>query len=105
VSKYLRQIIFKTDFDGDTVTVTMNPMATVDALAFRAGESETGLAQALQPLMAKYLVSVEGLRAADGVDVSKDEFLSSLYFLPLLVQAGLELMNASRVQNPTPPAS
>ena len=105
MSKYLRQIIHKSEFDGDSVTVVMNPMNTLDALSIQGFSSESGVASLFQPLMAKYLVSVSGLHAADGSEVSKDEFLTALYFLPLLAAAGMDLLNGSRIQNPTPPAS
>lgn len=105
MSKYLRQIIHKSEFDGDSVTVVMNPMNTVDALSLQGVDGETSAATLFQPLMTKYLVSVSGLHAADGSEVSKDEFLTALYFLPILAAAGMDLLNGSRIQNPTPPAS
>lgn len=104
MSKYLRQIVYKGEFDGDAVTLTMNHMETADVLTLRDLSADT-VASTFQPLIAKYLVSVEGLTAADGTPVTKEEFCAALYFLPVLVDAGMALINGSRVANPTPPAS
>jgi hypothetical protein len=104
VSHYLRNVIYRGQFDGDTVEVVLLPLRFKDALRFRGLEGDAVTALLLE-LLPVYVQEVRGLVAADGTVIGKDELLGSSYFAPLLVLIGLELVQHATPSNPPPPAS
>jgi hypothetical protein len=99
VGNFLRSIVYKGTFDGDEVEITLRPLQFKDALRFRGLEAES-IAQTLMEVLPEYITEVKGLRAADGSAVTREELLSSSYFTPVLVNAGLELVQNASVKNP-----
>lgn len=105
MSNYLRQVVFKTQFDGDEVTLVMNPLPMADALRLRSTpQTQEAVVTAFADILGRQLVSVAGLRAADGTDIPKEELLRDAYFTSLVTDAGSELFRHAMPQNPKQPA-
>ena len=104
MSGYVRQVTYKETFDGDAVEVVMRPLTQQDAMGLRGGDAE-GMADKLRALVGNYVVELRGLRAADGTEVTKEELATNAYFLPLALNAAMELVKKASVQNPGMPAS
>lgn len=104
MSGYLRNIVHKQEFDGDEVVLTMTPVTLGETLSMQGKVTETEVAEALVPMVERHLVTLSGLKAADGTDVSKEEFLRSAYFTRLVVAAGVELLTNANPRNPKSPA-
>ena len=104
MSAYLRNIKYKGSFDGDAVEIVMTPISLAETLDMQSKTSEREVAESLGPMVQKHLVSITGLKAADGTDVSTEDFFGSAYFTRLLVAAGMELLTNAAPKNPEPPA-
>lgn len=108
MSQYVRNIIVKREFQDDKVTVTFRPVEFVDALKFKniaADElSEDDVPGIFNKLKA-YVISLSGLRADDGSDVTVDEFFSLLYFNELLLDVLTEWVSRGSPKNPRLPGA
>lgn len=99
MSRYIRQVVYKGEFDGDQVEVVMRPLQFKDALAFQ-GRPPEEIGRTIAGLLRDYVVEVRGLFAADNTPVTKEEFLDSAYFTQVLISASLELVQRATVPNP-----
>jgi hypothetical protein len=104
VSGYLRNIIYKGSFDGDSVEITMKPVTLGETLDMQGKTTERDIAESLVPLVREHTVSITGLKAADGMDVSIAEVFGSAYFTSLVLAAGMELLKNAAPKNPAQPA-
>lgn len=104
MSRYVRNIIFKDEFDGDKVKLTMTPLTLDEIFKLRAGGAEAAATAAVDAVRA-HLVKIEGLSAADGTPIENEEVLRDAYFSGLVAAAGMELMRNASPQNPPTPAS
>lgn len=111
MSKFVRNIVVKTNFDGDAVTLTLSPLTLGEVMiAGKAAREmqanpdslDSGkLLETMLPMITRHLVKLEGLVAADNSAVTTDEFLGSSYFTRVIVEAGKELLASAYPQNPS----
>ena len=100
MSGYLRNVIYTGQFDGDTVTVVMRPLELGDALKLRQLPADSDQVSVLAELLSRYVLSVSGLRANDGTEVTKEEMLAGSYFAQLMANAAMELLNSASPKSP-----
>jgi hypothetical protein len=100
VSGYLRNVIYKGSFDGDEVEVVMRPLELGDALRLRKLPEDADQAEVLADLLKRYAVSVKGIRAADGSDVTLEEMLGGSYFASVIASAAMELVTRASPKSP-----
>lgn len=115
MSTFLRSKLFETTFDGDTVKVHLKPIVQADALKIFAHRDDDRSAQNIKllPVFSEMLPRyvdgpIEGLRAADGSNVTVDELTTHMYFSSLVMELGYGLAAAGRIPDPkasgSPPA-
>lgn len=104
MSKYVRNIRFETEFDGDQVVIVMKPLKFADLVLLSASISggETELVNEFIKLLPKYIVSIEGLTDDEGQPVTATE-LGDSYFAALTAQAAVKCITASSPPNPHKP--
>lgn len=112
MSGFLRNIVLTREFDGDEVKMVLTPLTLEEVLVTNALSREPGqdprtadIAKMLAPIIEKHLISIEGLRAADGSLVTKEEMLGNAYFTKLVVEGGMELLKHAYPRNPATSAS
>lgn len=112
MSGFLRNIVLAKTFDGDEVSMVLTPLTLEEVLMTSAlskgpdqNPSTSDVAKVVTPIVQKHLVSVTGLRAADGTEVTIQELLANAYFTRLVVDAGMELLSHAYPRNPNTSAS
>jgi hypothetical protein len=102
---YLRNIPFEAEFDGGKVVATLKPLSFDDFLQVGGisdglSDEDKGLelARMFMPKMKEYILKLEGVKDADGVDVPIDEIVTVSYFVNLVVKMIVTIVNSS-----TPP--
>jgi hypothetical protein len=103
VPGYVRQLEHSIDFDGETVRVTMRPLAHADALELR-NANEAGGAVAFMKLAAQklpgYIVKLEGPHDAAGTQVPVEEVCATAYFSAVINSCVGRLTEAARPADP-----
>lgn len=106
MSQYVRSIVVKRDFQGDKVTLALNPVGFGDALKFKNIDVDA-LKEDDIPLifgnLKNYVTALVGLHTDDGADVTIDEFFSLFYFSTLLIDMLTEWVAKGSPQNPSSP--
>jgi len=109
MSRYVKQVIHRTKFDGDDVTVTLEPFRYADLLQLDglvvAGTKDSEVLNLYSKMLPAYIAKVEGLRDAAGVEMTGADICNSVYFSALLVDIGNALVNAAKLADPRLPAS
>lgn len=128
---YSKHIVSKRTFDGDEITVVMKPLKFLDMLKIdgplldtseastllknttdlnerkeieqKVGDGSVKLIEVAYEILPRYVVSVEGLHAADGTKLGPDDLFESSYFTELLSKLLVELRNRSVPQDPPSP--
>jgi hypothetical protein len=105
VSSYLRKITFVTEFDGDTVMLTMRPIERGDALRSTSfvNSEKAEQTQYFIELFEKYVDEISGLVDASGASIEKSIIMRDLYFTELIVRTAIELVKGSSPKNPKKP--
>jgi len=120
VSGYLKNVTVRTVFDGDNVTAVLRPISFLDRLRIegelpsrddspevqkrkRAAAMEL-LSREIPQILNPYLLSVDGLRDAEGVSVSKETVLQDGYFMSLLASIYQEWFSQRAPKDPKVPA-
>jgi len=115
MSKFTKHIKRTYEFDGDTVEVVMARMKRKDAVKIapkmgqpnEEGDITMTVEQSIKftdesaDMLAKYVVSLDGLKEEDGTPIDKDALLGEegpVYFLELLSKMFADLLNASFVK-------
>lgn len=100
MSKYVRSVTHKIEFDGDVVDVVLKPITLGDLLRLNStlSEPEKFVAQVAEVLPS--YVEKHSLKDAAGTDVTISEICSVAYFMPLMVKIGTALVASARPQNP-----
>lgn len=93
MGKFVRSIVIKEDFEGETATITCRPMTRMEALKLQKIEDEDfgGMVALLDPAIEKF----EGLTDAAGAVITREDFLGNAYFLPLLAKVSAKWSEAS----------
>jgi hypothetical protein len=108
VSQYVRSIVVKRQFQGDSITVTFRPVKFVDALKFKNIDTNSMKDEDVSAIFEKFKGYVEhltGLRADDGSEVTVDEFFSQHYFFELLLDVLTEWISRGTPRNPSSPGA
>lgn len=111
MSRYVQQQIFKTTFDGDSVTVYLNPLeygdlTKVDGLASKGKAlTDSEAVRLYAELVPKYLTKIEGLVDGANNPVPAEVVGRHVYFTSLLVEIGTALLQGARPKDPSEPAS
>jgi hypothetical protein len=103
VSKYVRDIVIKKQFEEDLVTVVLRPMKFGDALRFAELDTEKMSPKEVIPFMETmkgYVKTLSGLKTHDAADVTVDELFESTYFLDFLTDVLVEWLEKSTPSNP-----
>lgn len=103
MSRYVRSIVVKRDFEDDKVTLTLTPVGFGDALKFRNIDVQNLKEDDIPKIfgeLKKYVTTLAGLRSDDGTEVTVDEFFTSFYFSTLLVDMLTEWVAKGSPQNP-----
>jgi len=114
LSRYVRNVIVKTSFDGDEVTVTLKPMTFADrlfidqnvpegALKDASREQRIAFATAARERCIPAVLSIQGLKDADGQALGA-EVLGDAYFADLVSVVWQEWYRAASVADPKQPA-
>lgn len=103
MSKFVRNIVIKQEFEGDTVTVTLLPLKYGAALRLRsaADEKVDGLkfVDLLREILPEHVVSLEGLYDAGGGEVGAATVFEHAYFAVLLTNIGAAWLTESSPKN------
>jgi|NOAtaT_6_FD_contig_61_1072674_length_745_multi_2_in_0_out_0_2 hypothetical protein len=103
MSKFVRNIVIKQEFEGDTVTVTLLPLKYGAALRMRGIVDGTGDAarfvDVLREILPEHLVSFGGLHDAGGSEVESATVFEHAYFAVLLANIGMEWLKESSPKN------
>jgi hypothetical protein len=106
VSGYIRSKLFETTFDGDAVKVRLRPMSFEDFLKFKSvnekDDGEVALA-IFKDIVPKYVEEISGLYDVAGAAVTVEEVFGAAYFLNLVSEMGVALLNAATVERPQKP--
>lgn len=106
MSRYTPKVIYKTEFDGDKITVKFNQLNReaffkLAPLASRVEENSTDANQAGELLDAaaevipEESVSINGLTDADGNELGWDTVISQTYFIGLAAELIAHMIGAS----------
>ena len=87
MSKYVSQRTETIAFDGDNVTVVIEPVSYIDAQLIR----EKKIAEAL-PIIKTYVKAMNGLNDANGLPLTIDQVFGSYYFASFIVEVVKVLM-------------
>jgi hypothetical protein len=104
VSGYVRNIVVKKDYEGDKVTITLNPIGFGDALKLKGLDPKTLSETDFIPLMEilkGYVVALSGLKADDASDISVEELFSKAYFVGLLTEVLEEWLKKGTPKDPS----
>jgi len=120
VSGYLKNVTVKTVFDGDNVTAVLKPISFMDRLriedalpsredskevqAAKRKAAREWLGREVNQILAPYLVSVDGLRDAEGAPVAKESVLLDGYFAGLVSTIYQEWFSQRAPKDPKVPA-
>jgi hypothetical protein len=100
VSGYVRSTPFEGEFAGEKVTAELLPLTFVDLVrlesAIKVGDAD--LARIHTDILPRYVKNMQGVKAADGSDVTIDEVASAAYFFELASTLGARIAEAA-----TPP--
>lgn len=111
MSHYLKQTKGEITFDGDVVSFVLNPILYQDTLKVNSlptivdengKESIDGqlITELMQELVPRYLVSISGLKDAEGNALQIADILGVAYFTGLITQIGSSLLIAGTPPNP-----
>lgn len=103
MSKFLRNITLALEYDGDSIEVVLKPLRTEDALRIKAlGEEarEEETLRTFRDIVGPSVVSMKGLRTADGTELGFEEMAEAMYFAPLLIDIGNRWVIASNPRDP-----
>lgn len=111
MSKYVRNVVFKTEFDGDAIELTLRPLTFEQMLNVRrsvpkdeSADEQLRFSQDLAALVIGQIVDVRGLLAADGSAIALPE-LGNAYFGALMTLAGMHLIQQATPASPKAAAS
>lgn len=117
MSGYVKNVIIKTQFDGDTVTAVMRPISLIDRIELEdqvpyksdapevRGTKSALLAPKLPAIVASYLVSIEGLRDNSGEPLGHEIITRDGYFSDLTGTLFRDWFAQRAPKDPTPPAA
>lgn len=107
MSGYLKNITRTEQFDGDSVTAVLKPLALGTMLSVRAAAAggEAALAQEFQRILPGQIVSLTGLRDAAGEEIDVATLCSAAYFLPLVMALATHLVTEASPKNAQPPSA
>lgn len=110
MSKYIRSSVESFEFDGDTIKVTLKPIAFTDVLKFNAIDVKSPTADAegaklMAEMLPKYVEKIEGLKDAGGNEITIGEVCSASYFAGLVAEIGARLIALGSPPNPKKPAA
>lgn len=96
MSNYLAEVRYSCEWDGDAVTLIMEPLTKADMVKMGA-TPRTGLDiyEVACDVLAKRLHKVEGLRNRNGEAITKEEVLERTYFMGLITDGFAKLVEAS----------
>jgi len=86
MSKFVRDIVIKSEMEGQAFNATLSCMSRSTAMKLSTVLSESGTAfnaeniSVMEKEVAPYFKSLEGVLAEDGTPVTVEEFCSSFYF-------------------------
>lgn len=104
MSKYVPTWEYKTTFEGDDVRVTLRPLTRLGAMRFAGVEVESAinaeLMQLYESVVRESVVELNGLRDAQGINVTLDSVLRDAYFTSLIIDIGAELVRKASPANP-----
>lgn len=98
MSGYVRATKLVEEFDGDTVTGSLQPMSIPDLLRLQSAQVSTDeeAARVLAEIVPKYVTEFSGATDAAGAEVGIAEVCSTAYFLELAMNIGRKLVTAAR---------
>lgn len=105
MSKFVRSHQVTVNFEGAEVKFTMAPLKYAQAMRIRALQNfdESTYPEEFFKLLLEELpgaiLSFEGLLAADGTPVTKDELFTNAYFSRLITEAGAQWLAKNRPGN------
>lgn len=116
MSGYVKKVVVRREFEGDSVVVTLSPIRWPDRLdindlipadveARKRPEELKKVTRASIDIMSRYVLSVEGLFDLEKSPVEKDAVSRDAYFFDLAGDVFREWYSASLPQDPTPPAA
>lgn len=106
MSAYVREIEAKAEIDGETIIARLKQIKFSDAMMLMGLTQDTNaLVGELQTKMGEYLIDLKGPTAADGTQVSKEEFLSVAYFRAPVLEIGTQWLTKAQPQNPPSPGA
>jgi hypothetical protein len=106
VGGYVREVEARTTFDGEQIVARLKPLKLTDAMTLLSFAGEPmNLVQELQKTLGAYVVKMEGPIAADGTQVSLEEFLSAAYFKEAVLEIGTAWIAKAAPANPPSPSA
>jgi hypothetical protein len=103
MSKFIPELRFEADFDGDHVVATFAQISFEDALIYQESEGFVADAKIFVTLLKKYNRSFQGLTDANGAPLSLEIVCDTAYFGLLIVEMGKFLIKAAHAANPKKP--
>jgi hypothetical protein len=92
VGKYLPSRTEVITFDGDNVTVILDPVTFADASAMRDAKGEDSV-----QIAKKYVRSMTGLRDANGDQIPMDKVFTEFYFAELAIEITKRVLSTGSV--------
>lgn len=111
MSGYIRDIVIKTRWDGDDITVVMKPAKFVDLFRFTRylvdGKVKIPVEELASVLEAtkSNVTSLTGLRTHDAKNVTVDELFGGAYFFELAQEIMAEWLAKASPANPPSPGA
>lgn len=106
MSGYVREIEAKSEIDGESIVARLKQIKFADAMLLMGLTQDTNkLVGELQMKLGEYLIDLKGPTAADGTQVSKEEFLSVAYFKAPVLDIGTQWLTRATPQNPPSPGA
>lgn len=116
MSGYVRDIVIKKTFEGDSVTLVLRPISFGEMLDFtkylQTGKDGKGKLDIpvndlpkLFSSMKPYVKTFTGLKTHDATDVTTDELFDAAYFSDFLTDALLEWITKGTPSNPPSPGA
>lgn len=109
MSKFVKEIVHTSEFEGDMVTVVLRPAEVVDFMKMSESGTKTEAQKratviAATDMLPKYTIRVSGLKDDKGEELTSEEVYKNVYFLSLISTWVSVWLQGSQPKNSKSPA-
>lgn len=104
MGRYVRQFEVTVTVDEETVTATLRQAKQDEVLSLKTGNTHEML-KGFRVHLGEAIVDLKGPTDAAGIQVPKEEFLSTAYFTSAVMELGQKWLERATPQNPSSPAA